>query len=131
MSPYNRKQAYDPNIIEALEKLPNIMTNNENKEVRIRVQARIESGKEHIAVATHGLQVRDIELIPKILKKPEYSCKDPNNNNYKDYYGKRLGKHNSSTRNKGIFLKIVTAVKIDKSEEIVTCYQTNSIKELK
>lgn len=131
MSPYNRKQKYDPNIIDALEKLPKIMMNNENKEIVIRVQARDESGKEHIAVATHGLQVRDIETIPKILKKPQYCCKDPHNKNYKDYYGKRLGKHNSSNRNKGIYLKIITSVRLDGSEEIVTAYPANSIKELK
>ena len=131
MSPYDRNQAYDPNIIEALEKLPKVMKNNENKDVTIRHQARDESGKEHIAVSTHGLQVRDIESIPKILKKPEMCEHDLHNKNYKVYYGKRGGKHDSTTRNKGLFLKIVTSVKLDGNEEIVTVYPTNSIKELK
>lgn len=131
MSPYYRNQAYDPNIIEALERLPRIMQNNENKEVCIRLRARDESGKEHIAVSTHGLQVRDIEMIPQVLKNPESFCKDPYNKNYKNYYGKRFGKHDSTTRNKGIFLKIVTSVKLDGNEEIVTVFPTNSIKELK
>lgn len=131
MSPYNRNQAYDPHIIECLGQLPKTMKNNENKEVTIRVNARNESGVEHIAVATHGLQVRDIKLIPKVLKKPEHFCIDPNNKNYKDYYGKRDGKHDSETRNKGIYLKIITSVKPDGSEEIVTVYPTNSIKDLK
>lgn len=131
MSPYNRNQAYDPNIIAALEELPKIMKNNESKEVTIRHQARDESGKEHIAVSTHGLQVRDIEMIPEILKKPETCLQDPYNKNYKDYYGKRLGKHDSTTRNKGQYLKIVTSVKLDGNEEIITVYPTNSIKELK
>lgn len=131
MSPYDRNQSYDPHIIEGLEKLPKIMMNNEKKEVKIRVSARDESGVEHIAVTTHGLQVRDIESIPKILKKPEHFCVDPNNKNYKDYYGKRCGKHNCNTRNKGIYLKIITCVKLDCSEEIVTVYPTNSMKDLK
>ena len=131
MSPYNRNQAYDPNIIEALEKLPPVMKNNENKDVTIRHQARDETGKEHIAVSTHGLQVRDIEMIPQILKSPETCNKDPYNKNYKNYYGTRLGKHDSSTRNKGHLLKIITSILLDGNEEIITVYPTNSIKELK
>lgn len=131
MSPYNRKQTYDPNIISSLEKLPKTMMNNEKKEVKIRLSARNESGAEHIAVVTHGLQIRDIKLIPKVLRNPEHFCVDPNNKNYKNYYRKREGKHDSKTRNKGIYLKIVTSVKLDGREEIVTVYPTNSIKDLK
>ena len=131
MPPYIRNQAIDPNIIEALEKLPKIMRNNQNKEVSIRAEARNETGKEHIAVTTHGLQVRDVNLIKKALRSPEFVCQDPNNPNYKNYYVRRGGKHGPNNRNKGVFLKLVTYVKSDGSEEIITVFPTNSIKTLK
>ena len=131
MPPYIRNQAIDPNIIEALEKLPKIMRNNQNKEVSIRAEARNETGKEHIAVVVHGLQVRDISLIKKALKTPDFVCEDPNNHWKKNYYIKRRGKHGPNNRNKGILLKVVTYVKPDGTEEIVTVFPTNSIKTLK
>lgn len=131
MPPYIRNQAIDPNIIEALEKLPKIMRNNQNKEVSIRAEARNETGKEHIAVTTHGLQVRDVNLIKKALKSPEFVCVDPNNRYKKNYYISRKGNHGANNRNKGVLLKVVTKVKCDGKEEIVTVFPTNSIKPLK
>ena len=131
MSPYDRNQTIDQNIIKALEQLPKVMFNNQNKEVTIRAFARKETGEEHIAVTTHGLQVRDIALIKKAIKTPEFVCEDPNNYRKKNYYVRRLGKHGNKNRNKGIYLKVVTHIKRDKNEEIVTVFPTNSIKTLK
>jgi len=131
MSPYDRNQPIDPNIIKALEKLPKVMSNNQDKEVFVRAKARHETGKEHIAVTSHGLQVRDINLIKKALSAPEFVCEDPNNHRRKNYYVKREGKHGYNNRNKGTLLKVVTYVRPDEKEEIVTVFPTNSIKTLK
>ena len=123
---YVNKNGYDINIINALKKLPLEMLNYNGHYVVVRDKARSnESGFEHIAKKSHGLQVRDIESIPSILLHPIYVCIDPNNKVHNNYYGTRKGKNN-----KGLLIKIVTKkVKNNiKCEQVVTIYITKSIK---
>lgn len=115
---------YDQHIIEALNILKMPIIGVDGLEFSIRKEARDESGVEHIARKCHRLKVRDIEIIPSILKHPKFKCHDPDNHIYKNYYGIRLGEDQNS------FIKIFTSpIKTNRrKEEIVTIYPTNSIK---
>lgn len=123
--PYDRNQAYDPHILESLNKLPQIMENADKKTVTIKKKVNRENGDEHIAVTRHGLQVRDIKLIPSILKNPLVVKPDPIKKHSKNYYGLRKGRHTDDNQ---IYVKIVTNVMADGSEEIVTVFPTDKIK---
>ncbi len=123
MCPLKNKLFYDAHIINALSVLPPVMINNEGSPVFIRKKARQESGREHIARASHGLQVKDIQRIPEILKSPFKVCLDPTHKCKKNYYGIKYKKHVFAG-----FIKIVTAMKQNK-EEIVTIFVADKIKE--
>ena len=115
---------YDQHIIDALLKLQNPIIGKDKKVFFVRNKARGETGLQHIANKRHRLKVRDIEMVPSILKHPQYMCDDPDNSIYKNYYGIRKdGKHTS-------FIKIVTSPQKNNktTEEIITIYPTNSIK---
>ena len=127
MSPYDKRQPYDPNIIEALACLPKEMMNDKGKIVYIRGKAGRETSYEHIANTGHGLQVRDVLRIPGILANPEHVCKDPSYPKTKlNYYGKKY------KRNQLVgYIKIVTTKTPSGREEIVTVYFTKRIKDNK
>ena len=115
----------DENIVKALLKLKVPIIGKNGKKFFIRDDARYESGIEHIAKKSHRLKVRDIESISKILKHPSFEVEDPNNKNYRNYYGVRKGLNKNQS-----LLKIVTwPYETDGSKElIVTIFPTNSIK---
>ena len=116
---------YDENIIQALVKLSTPIIGKNGKEFYIRDDARYESGLEHIANKSHRLKVRDIQSVPSILKHPSFEIADPNNNNYRNYYGIRKGLNKNCS-----LLKIVTwPDENDPNKElVVTIYPTSSIK---
>ena len=118
----------DSNIVEALLKIKIPIKGKNGKLFYVRDEARYESGIEHIALKRHRLKVRDIESISSILKHPAYESMDPNNINYRNYYGIRKG------INKGQYLlKIVTwSYENDSNKElIITIFPTKSIKNWK
>lgn len=78
----------------------------------MRKNARNETGAEHIAGKLHELKVRDIEILPNVLKQP-LSVKNDNRKG-KLYFGKRKGV------NKFPYLKVVVRVEKDDTETIIT-----------
>ena len=82
------------------------------KKVFHRASARHETGAEHIAGKLHELKIRDIELLPNVLKWP-LSVKSDRRKG-KLYYGKRKGV------NKAPYLKVVVRKEKDGSETIIT-----------
>ena len=115
---------FDQNIIDALLKLKMPIIGKNGKTFLLRDNARFESGLEHIAKKTHRLKVRDIESVPSILKHPKFEMQDPNNRNYRNYYGIR------KSDNSEILLKIVTwpYKNNHNCELIITIFPTNAIK---
>ena len=112
------------NIIGALLKLKTPIIGKGGKHFVVRDESRYESGIEHIANKRHRLKVRDIKSISEILKHPKIEMVDPNNKNYRNYYGVRKEKNN------GMLLKIVTLPYKEhyNSELIVTIFPTKAIK---
>jgi hypothetical protein len=80
--------------------------------VFLRKSARNETGAEHIAGKLHELKVRDIEILPNVLKQP-LSVKNDKRKG-KLYFGKRKGV------NKFPYLKVVVRVEKDETETIIT-----------
>ena len=78
----------------------------------LRKNARNETGAEHIAGKLHELKVRDIEILPSVLKQP-LSVKNDKRKG-KLYFGKRKGV------NKFPYLKVVVRVEKDGTETIIT-----------
>ena len=78
----------------------------------LRKNARNETGAEHIAGKLHELKVRDIEILPNVLKQP-LSVKNDKRKG-KLYFGKRKGV------NKFPYLKVVVRVEKDDTETIIT-----------
>ena len=120
----NIKIEYDEHIIAALLKLKVPIIGKNGKKFYVRDEARHESGLEHIADKRHRLKVKDIEIVPAILKHPLAEMVDPNNKNYRNYYGVRKGQENDT------LLKIVTwPDKRDPSKElIITIFPTKTVK---
>ena len=118
------KPEFDEHIVDALLKIKTPIVGKGGKQFYIRDEARYESGIEHIANKRHRLKVRDIETISLILKHPLAEMIDPNNKNYRNYYGLRKGQENET------LLKIVTwPYKNDAQKElIITIYPTKTIK---
>ena len=125
MSHKKNRQFHDDNILRALDKLPHIMKNLENKSITIRANATSkESGKEHIAKTSHGLQARDITRLPKIfLDIKTKVVQDPNFENRKNYYAEKRHKYLFAG-----YIKVVTEIKNDQSEEIITVFFAEKIK---
>lgn len=106
------KRPFDQNLVDAINKLNWPLINNDGVKVFLRCAARNETGAEHIAGKLHDLKVRDIELLPIVLKQP-ISIKNDRRKG-KLYFGKRRG------MNKAPFLKIVVRVLKDGTETIIT-----------
>ena len=125
MKTQNSLNHVDSNIVNALLKIKVPIKGKNGKLFYIRDEARYESGVEHIAEKRHRLKVRDIESIAGILKHPAFECIDPNNANYRNYYGIRKGLNKSQS-----LLKIVTwSYENNPNKElIITIFPTNSIK---
>jgi len=117
------KKEKDQNIVSALSHLPKPMINRDGILVYVREEARSETGAEHIAEKKHLLKIRDIKVIPGILKDPISYKKDPKRKRSMIYFGKRPGQNN-----KAPFLKIVTNIRKDGAEEIITIYPKKRIK---
>lgn len=115
---------YDEHIIDALLKLKTPIIGKNKKSFFFKKESNGNTSYEHIALKRHRLKVRDIESIPEILRHPKIEMTDPNNKNYRNYYGIRKGKEN------GIFIKIITwpDKKDTFKEYIVTIYPTNIVK---
>ena len=120
----NNEVDFDQNIVDALLRLKSPIIGLNDVQFYIRDKARKESGLEHIANRKHHLKVRDIDDVPKILKKPSYSEIDPLNKSYKNYYGPRTGNIKKRKEN---FIKIVTHPLKKNKEKIITIYPTATI----
>ena len=106
------KRPFDPNLVDAINKLSWPLINKDGAKVFLRNNSRYESGAEHIAGKLHELKVRDVEIIPATLKEPLKVTKDKRKG--KLYFGKRKGV------NKFPYLKIVVNEQKDGSEVIIT-----------
>ena len=117
---------YDEHIIAALKELTQPIIGKSGKKFYFREMARQETGFEHIAKKSHRLKVRDIEIIPEILRHPISEHRDPANYNYRNYYGIRRGDQNIKS-----LLKIVTWEDEHDSlkETIITIYPVKTIKD--
>ena len=120
----SKKFEYDKHIVDALLKLKSPILGKDGKKFYIRESAKDESGLEHIANKQHRLKVKDIEDVPNILKHPKAEMVDPNNKNYRNYYGVRKGKETD------LLIKIVTwpDKSNPKKEVIITIFPTKTIK---
>ena len=106
------KRPFDQNLVDAINKLNWPLINNNGVKVFLRQNARNETGAEHIAGKLHELKVRDIEILPNVLKQP-LSVKNDKRKG-KLYFGKRKGV------NKFPYLKVVVRVEKDETETIIT-----------
>ena len=106
------KRPFDQNLVDAVNKLSWPLINNNGTKVFLRKNARYETGAEHIAGKLHELKVRDIELLPVIVKCP--LAVEIDKRKGKLYFGKRKG------INKFPFLKIVVKIEKDETETIIT-----------
>lgn len=116
------KRPFDQNLVIALGSFSWPLANKDGIKVFIRGNARSESGTEHIAGKLHKLKVRDMEIIPSVLKQPlkiEYD-----NRKGKLYFGRRKGV------NKYPYLKIVVRKRNDGNEEIITICASKKIREI-
>lgn len=113
---------FDQNIVNALSELDWPLFNNEGRKVFVRSVARNESGFEHIAGKNHYLKVRDILLIPKILKEPLYIGHEKKGKKTKFYCGLRKGFEKSK------YLRIIVRIQKDLTEQIVTIYPNKTLK---
>lgn len=103
------KKEFDKHLVIALQKLAWPLFDKNGKKVFVRSNDRKGDGFSHIASKHHSLKVRDIELIPSILKNPLAIKKDKRKGLV--YYGKRKG------INKSLYLKIV--LREDKTEHLI------------
>jgi len=106
------KRPFDQNLVNAINKLNWPLINNNGTKVFLRNNARYETGAEHIAGKLHELKVRDVAILPDILKQP-LSIKNDKRKG-KLYFGKRKGV------NKFPYLKVVVRVEKDETETIIT-----------
>lgn len=113
-------EKYDVYIIEELKKLQQPLKTFDNHDVNFDVDKRKETIYEHIANKKHHLHTVDIKVIPKILKTKVSLVNDRNGHRYRTYIGERGKK---KERNK--YLKIVTNVKKNGSESVVTVCTIN------
>lgn len=112
-----KNKEYDQNIIDALKRLPKPLKTAKGKEVVFDVDKRDETIFQHIAAKEHHLRLSDISLIPNILLNPNSVTNDCKSKRYNNYIGKR-----SKTNEKKKHLKIVTKVKSNNKESIITIY---------
>lgn len=108
---------YDLNVILALKKLKNPLVTWKGSFVYFDKGKRNESIFEHIGNKKHHLTVKDVNEIPIILKNKSSLKKDRSGSKFHTYIGKR-GKKKENVK----YLKIVTEVKKNNNESIVTIY---------
>lgn len=102
----NKYKEYDHNVISTLKALSVPLKSFNGVEVRFDIDKRDETILEHIANKEHHIHVKDLAVIPIILR-DKYSLKnDRNRRKFKTYIGKR-GKKKERLK----YLKIVTKVK--------------------
>ena len=111
---------YDIHIVEALQKLPVPLITFDGHQVLFDEDKRKETIFEHIANKKHHLHVVDIKRIPQILKDKESLKADRNGEDFRVYIGKR-GKQTE----KPFYLRIVTRLKDNNKESILTIYPDN------
>ena len=112
-----KNKEYDQNVIAALKALPVPLKTYNGGEVRFDVDKREETIFEHIANKDHHIHVKDIVVIPSILLSKESLKNDRNGRKFRTYIGKR-GKNKERLK----YLKIVTELKKNKKESVVTIY---------
>ena len=88
------------------------LLNKYGVKIFLREKARNETGAEHVAGKLHLLKVRDIKIVPEVLKNPINVIKDKRKG--KLYFGKRKGLERIP------YLKIVVREEKDGTETIVT-----------
>ena len=113
------KRPIDENILKAINDLKWPLVNKDGNKVFLRKRARNESGAEHVAGKLHLLKVRDIRIVPEILKNPINVIRDKRKG--KLYFGKRKGLE------KIPYLKIVVKEEKDGTETIVTICTSKTI----
>ena len=106
------RRPFDQHLVDAINKLNWPLRNANGTKIFLRKNARNETGAEHIAGKLHQLKVRDIALLPDILKQPIVIKNDKRKG--KLYFGNRKG------INKFPYLKVVVKVEKDGSETIIT-----------
>ena len=115
---HRRDDVMDPNLVEALLKLPKNMKNALGVNV---VFPRPPKGNEtiaHISVKRHRLHVSDIQAIPAIISDPESMTEDRLFSKNVNYIGKRPGEIKEAKK----YLKIVTKKSGKNTEVIRTVY---------
>lgn len=122
MSHKKRKTSSNKDVLSSIENLNFPIKNNIGCDVFLKKSKSNHSRSHHISKQYHGLSSDDILIIPELLKNPVYVTKDPNHKEKKNYYGRR------SKSRKILFIKVVTKVRNDYSEEIITIFTTNHIK---
>jgi len=122
MSHKKRKTSGNINIEKALLELKFPLSNNNGAKIHLKVSDSTHSRSKHISKRYHGLQKKDIDLIPTALSQPDYVRLDPVVKQNKNYYKRRKGDK------KILFLKIVTKIIDGKNEELITIFTTNNIK---
>ncbi len=110
-----KEDKYDKHIIEELKKLPVPLKTFDGHDVYFDQDKRYETIYEHISNKKHHLHIKDIKVIPMIIKNKKCIVNDRNGHKYRTYIGKR-GKQKERFK----YLKIVTYIQKDKHESIVT-----------
>ena len=108
---------YDVHIVDALKALKVPLLTFDNHKVLFDTDKRNETIYQHIANKHHHLHVVDIEKIPSILKDSKSLRVDRNGPSFRVYVGERGKK-----KEKPIYLKIVTEVKLENYESVVSIY---------
>ena len=116
-----KTKEFDQNIIAALKKLPVPLKTAKGNDVYFDVDKRYETIYEHIANKNHHLTIKDIEVVPSILKNKNSLKDDRSGKKFRTYVGRR-GKLKERIK----YLKIVTEVKKENRESIVTIYLTKN-----
>lgn len=112
-----KNKEFDQNIILALKKLPVPLKTARGKEVYFDVDKRDETIFEHIANKSHHLHIKDVNEIAKILMDKNSLQYDNKSHKFHNYIGRR-GKKGEKAK----YLKIVTEIKNENRESIVTIY---------
>ena len=119
----NINDKYDQNIIDALKKLPVPLLTFDNHKVYFDIDKRKETIYEHVANKKHRFHVVDISQIQIILKDKNSLKNDRYGVRYRTYFG-----HRKKNKEKKRFIKIVTTVKKNKNESIITICTTKDKK---
>ena len=118
-----KQKEYDNHIIEELKKLPIPLKTFDGHDVLFDEDKRNETILEHISNKKHHLHIKDIKVVPEILKNKKCIKNDRNGHKYRTYIGKR-GKQKERIK----FLKIVTHIQKDKHESVVTICAVKKLK---